>query len=777
MDPGDNQTVQITPADRDIAIRTMLGEEGAPEAQAGVASVILNRAQSGKYGGNTLSGVALAPGQFEPWSTHAKDLEAIQPNDPSYQKAGKIFDSVASGETPDFTNGATHFYAPAAQKALGRPAPQWASGAGTSLGQTLFYSPQGAVHYKAPAAQAIQVATSDQGKKSNGAEPDIVDQYLKPMPSATPAAAAAPAKTAAPASSSNQPDLIDQYLKPMPNAVPAHGAAPGSYPLGDPRNKGQVPASYTDNTVIPATGAPDAPYRADAVDPSAPLSQNLKTAAGQAGNYIADQVRGVPAAIGNAFEGGTQAAALGRQEMAQGNYLPTMTQPGGILTNVGGHIAQLAAPLTGVTNQFVTDPVTRATGSPAIGENAGVVANSLVGPVLGPAARMIPSNLAAKVVGDISPETAALAQTARNQFGIPVNAGQMSSSPAVRFANSVVGKLPFSGAGPAREVTQTAFNNAVSNTFGESADKITPAVMSRAKSRIGGELDNIQANSSTRIDPQFVTDIHGTLNDAQSVLPPDEVRSLRNQVGKIYDVIDPRTGTISGESYQALTRQGAPLSQLQSSSNPNTAHYAGQLRDALDDAMERSAPPGVADRLREARSQYKSMKTIEDLAAKSPDGDISPASLMQKVSSKFSTLPYGGGGDLGDLARIGQKFLKEPPSSGTAERFSMMGMGKTLGSAGMGLFGLHEVAPGLLPAVGENAGLAAASVPAALALGRATGAGLRSNWLANNMINRSLGRGPTLAPQTTAGAVIPSGGAGIGSYVSNRFAQPDQPQQ
>lgn len=777
MDPGDNQTVQITPADRDIAIRTMLGEEGAPEAQAGVASVILNRAQSGKYGGNTLSGVALAPGQFEPWSTRAKDLEAIQPTDPSYQKAGKIFDSVASGETPDFTNGATHFYAPAAQKALGRPVPQWASGAGTSLGQTMFYSPQGAVHYKAPAAQAIQVATSDQGKKSSGAEPDIVDQYLKPMPSASSAPAAAPTKAAAPASSSNQPDLVDQYLKPMPNAAPAAGAAPGSYPLGDPRNKGQVPASYTNNTVVPATGTPDAPYRVDAIDPSAPLSQNLKTAAAQTGGYLLDQAKGVPAAIGNAFEGGTQAAALGRQEMAQGNYLPTMTQPGGVLTNVGGHIAQLASPLTGVTNQFVTDPVTQATGSPAIGENAGVVANSLVGPVLGPAARMLPSSLAAKVVGDISPETAALAQTARDKFGIPVNAGQMSSSPAVRFTNSMVSRLPFSGAGPARDVAQNAFNKAVSNTFGEDAEKITPDVMSSAKKRIGAELDRIQATTDTKVDPQFVTDIHNTLNDAQSVLPPDEVKSLRNQVQKFYDVIDPRTGTISGESYQALTRTGTPLDNLVTNGNPNTAFYAAKLKGALDGAMERSAPPGVADDLRAARSQYHAMKTVEDLVEKSPDGDISPPALLQPVRNKFSTLAYGGGGDLGDLARIGQKFLKEPPSSGTAERLTARDMLKAAGSAGMGLFGLNEVAPSVLPAIGANAHLAAAAIPPALVAGRLTGGALRSNWLANNMINRSLGRGPTLAPQTTAGAVIPSAGSGIGSYVSNRFAQPDQPQQ
>lgn len=775
MDADPN--VQISPSDRDVAIRTMLGEEGAPEAQAGVASVILNRAQSGNYGGRTPSEVALARSangtqQFEPWGSRAKELWSIQQTDPRYVSAGKIFDSVASGETPDFTNGATHFYAPVAQKALGRAPPAWASGDSTSLGQTMFYSPQGAVHYKAPASQAIQAATSDQGKKKGGDEPDIVDQFTKPMPSAAPAPTAA-APTAAKASAASEPDIVEQFTKPMPNAPVPDGAAPGSYPFGDPRNQGRLPTSYTDGSAINA--ATD--DRFAAVDPSAPLSQNLRIMARKTGNYLMDQVTGVPGAIANAFQGGTDAAALGKKEMAEGNYLPTMTSPGGILTNIGGHVAQLASPLTGLTNQFVSDPVTQATGSPAIGENAGIVANSLVGPVVGPAARMIRPAIGAKIIGDVSPETATLAQTARNQYGIPVNAAQMSSSPAVRFTNSMVSRLPFSGAGPDAAAAQGAFNKAVANSFGEDAAKVTPQVMASAKNRIGNELDNIQASSSTRIDPKFVTDIHNTLNDAQSVLPPDEVTSLRKQVGKIYDVIDPRTGTISGESYQALTRQGTPLSQLQGSSNPNTAFYAGKLRDALDDAMERSAPPGIANRLREARSQYRNMKTVEDLAAKSPDGDISPAALMQKVSSKFNTLAYGGGGDLGDLARIGQKFLKEPPSSGTAERLTLKDIGKTLSGAGVAMLGLDKVAPSVFPTVAENAGYAAAAIPPGLALGRATGATLRSNWLANDTINRALGRGPILAPRTEAGAVIPSAGAGIGAYVSNRFSPPQQPTQ
>src|SRR6202023_3543800 len=90
-----------------------------------------------------------------------------------------------------------------------------------------------------------------------------------------------------------------------------------------------------------------------------------------------------------------------------------------------------------------------------------------------------------RLLGTVDPHTALLAQTARNNFGIPVGAGEISSNPTVRFANSVINKLPGSGGSAAREAGQTAFNRSVAETFGENAERITPQVMARARDRIG----------------------------------------------------------------------------------------------------------------------------------------------------------------------------------------------------------------------------------------------------------------------------------------------------
>lgn len=149
--------MDFSAADRDLAIRTILGEEGSADGQAGVAAVILNRLAQGSYG-RTLGDVILAPGQFEPWmhADRTDELLRIPRDDPRYVRAGQVLDGLSSGAIPDPTDGATHFYAPAAQRALGRAAPGWAAGEGQRLGATMFYAPQGRV--RRPAVDAIEKA-------------------------------------------------------------------------------------------------------------------------------------------------------------------------------------------------------------------------------------------------------------------------------------------------------------------------------------------------------------------------------------------------------------------------------------------------------------------------------------------------------------------------------------------------------------------------------------------------------------------------------------------
>lgn len=160
--------MEYSAQDRDLAIRTIIGEEGSLAGQAGVAAVILNRMARGTYG-DTLGDVVLAPGQFEPWQRNPGELLRIQPSDPRYARAGQILDAVNSGQIPDPTNGATHFYAPKAQKALGREPPSWASGEGVPLGDTMFYAPGGATR-RTPNRSDIALAAGSERTLTSGLE-------------------------------------------------------------------------------------------------------------------------------------------------------------------------------------------------------------------------------------------------------------------------------------------------------------------------------------------------------------------------------------------------------------------------------------------------------------------------------------------------------------------------------------------------------------------------------------------------------------------------------
>jgi len=369
-------------------------------------------------------------------------------------------------------------------------------------------------------------------------------------------------------------------------------------------------------------------------------------ALGAGGNMLLDAVAGSKAAAPLAAAGRfvTGGAGQGGGAMALGSRIASRGAAGAAAGAFGGAIN------TGLTDQSIAE---NALSGALIGGGIGAAL-----PVAGAAVR----GTVNKLTGSTTPEVAALARTAQDTYGIPIRAGQLSDSAPVRFLDSTLSKTPGMGYGAANATQQRATNRAIAQSFGADADRITPAVMQSAKTRLGQSFDKVAQGSWVRADNQFAGDLGNVFSDAASVLTPSEMTPLRTLVR---DGILPKFGTlgeIEGNQYQALTRKGAPLDRLMSSTNPNVKFYAGQIRDALDGALERSAPAELVDELRLARRQYKNLKTVEDLAAKSSTGDISPAALMQAVQRSYgNSTAYQGGGALGDLARIGQRFLKEPP--------------------------------------------------------------------------------------------------------------------
>lgn len=375
-----------------------------------------------------------------------------------------------------------------------------------------------------------------------------------------------------------------------------------------------------------------------------------------------------------------------------------------------------------------------------VGTRGSRALNTLVGTGFGIAGRQLP-RVAGILAHPLKPEVQALAQRAK-ELGIQVTPAQLSDSTFVKTLRSVVGKFPFSGSDAAKAAQAGQFRQAVAQTFGEQLDPenpaITPEVMARAKSRIG-DLFNRAASHGVPVDTQFGKELTGLRDEASQVLTPEQMAPINKQIGNIFDKVD-ENSKISGQAYQALTSKGSPLSRALSGTDPNVRFYAGGIKDILDSAMERNGNAIQKAILSEARPQYKALKTIEPLVAKAPSGEISPALLLQQVAKKTPSMAYGGGGDLADLGRIGQAFLKDSiPDSGTAQRVGiqnfMMGLSRPAEVGGAALAG-H--------ALGFSNPATAAGIAGTLGAARTIRAILDNPRLANAILRRGPESGQNL---------------------------------
>lgn len=99
----------------ELFARTIYGEargEGLIGMVA-VAWAIMNRANSGRWYGGSLTQVILRPFQFSLWNhpdANYKATIAADENDPAYQKALSVAQSVIDGTISDPTKGATHYH-------------------------------------------------------------------------------------------------------------------------------------------------------------------------------------------------------------------------------------------------------------------------------------------------------------------------------------------------------------------------------------------------------------------------------------------------------------------------------------------------------------------------------------------------------------------------------------------------------------------------------------------------------------------------------------------
>lgn len=408
--------------------------------------------------------------------------------------------------------------------------------------------------------------------------------------------------------------------------------------------------------------------------------------------------------------GGEIAAPLVRGSGAVGEFLAGRAA-GNALTRVGSQAA------SGAIQGAEGAALTSGQSDRPLGEQmaTGALVGGVAGPVVPVVAGAVGKGLNNLTQSPVATEVADLARVAMDKWKIPLRSGQIAGTAdrAAGIADSNL--IGATGSGYAKNAAEQGrkFTRAVSTTIGEDVDAITPEVMAAAKKRIGGTMNDIAAKTEIVVDDAMLNDLAAVGSQAREIgLESGQVKGLDAQIEKILDYAANHDGKITGEAYQTITGHKSSLQRMQTNGQGALRDLANDIRDAIDGGLERSAPQDVREALTRARYEYKNLKTIEDLAEKAgPDGQISAPQLLGRVRAKFDNFAYGGGGDLGELARIGQTFLKEPPNSGTAPRLMEMikrnalGGGLMAGAGGAQLLNQPEVAAKMLAA-----GLAAQGV-------------------------------------------------------------------
>lgn len=391
-------------------------------------------------------------------------------------------------------------------------------------------------------------------------------------------------------------------------------------------------------------------------------------------------------------------------------------------------------------------------GADAIARGEDPRSAAAIGGVLGAAAPPVSAALGRLFTSTVIPRVTQLAQRAINDFGIRLTPDMAVSNPMVKFASGVANAMPFGAKAAPQAANMDAFYRGIATELGEpAATRITggaDSVMANAKARIGGDYDNILAQSPSLPFNNFAPAYSQIANDITH--PPSNITVSKKQAAAVNTLFDSITkafkdgnGELTGDAYKALTQSDGELDRAIGSKDPVISQYATRIRQELGSAFQSNLSPDLADSLATADRQYWTMKTLEPIIERHVDGAFTPEEFAAAVRKNTNNYAYGGGGNLADLAQIGETFLKQAPNPKIDLPNVIRWAAKPLEIAGSLYGGAHFL--GLGPV-----GAAAAVIPTVI--GRAVSLLGNRTGMTNRLIQSALGQG---APSFFSQAAVP----------------------
>jgi hypothetical protein len=276
-------------------------------------------------------------------------------------------------------------------------------------------------------------------------------------------------------------------------------------------------------------------------------------------------------------------------------------------------------------------------------------------------------------------EQSAAIETLKRE-GVPVTGGQARGSRALQ---QMEGQLGGVAAQNFRDKQLSAYTRAALKAAGVNADNAGPEVMKAAFDKAGSTFDTLAKMTTVKVDRQLQDDLLKAVvgyEDASG----QSIPVLNNILNRVGTLAQQNGGVLKGESYQILITD---IREAMEAGGPTTA--LSKMREALDDAVERSASGQTKAAWQKARQNYANLMVVTNAVKGSGDsaakGLLTPESLRAAVAQGNPRRYVKGGGDLNGLARAGVIAMPRLPDSGTAARLTpllMMQGGVTHGLQG-----------------------------------------------------------------------------------------------
>jgi hypothetical protein len=254
-----------------------------------------------------------------------------------------------------------------------------------------------------------------------------------------------------------------------------------------------------------------------------------------------------------------------------------------------------------------------------------------------------------------------------------LTAGQRTGNLSLRYLEDAASSAPGAGHGAARIEAEGGrqFTDAALRRAG-AAGEATPEVLAANQHRLGQSFQDLSARNTLVPDNQFITDIVNSARDYRRVPDSQQRAMVQGYIGDIVDHVN--NGHMPGPQYQEmrsrLTRQSNSLGQ----SDPTLSQALRDMRNALDDAMERSIAQNNSQDMgawQNTRREYAAQKLIEKAASRAGEatleGQITPPNLRNAIPKAGGGYARGEG-QFDELARAGATVMTPLPNSGTAQR-------------------------------------------------------------------------------------------------------------